>query len=321
MKYLVTGGAGYVGSVVTTMLLEGGHEVVVLDDLATNDANGIPAGATVERGRVQDSADVLDPGFDGVFHFAGLIANGESMEKPEIYWDANVSGTLALLEAMRKSDVGTLVFSSSASVYGNPSELPVTETAVTRPTSTYGANKLAADYAITSYAIAHGLAAVSLRYFNVAGAWKDASGLWHGERHDPETHLIPIILACAAGDRDKLQIYGTDYDTADGTCVRDYIHVADLARAHLLAVDKAEAHRHRIYNLGNGNGFSNREVLAAAQRVTGRDIPALDAPRRPGDPATLVASSAAAERDLGWRPDRPALEDIIADAWEFYQRG
>ncbi|ADD40604.1 UDP-glucose 4-epimerase GalE [Stackebrandtia nassauensis] len=321
MKYLVTGGAGYVGSVVATMLLEAGHEVVVLDDLSTNGDTGIPAGATVVRGRIHEAAEVLDDSFDGVLHFAGYIANGESMAKPDIYWDVNVVGTLSLLNAMHAAGVRSLVFSSSASVYGNPSELPATENAITRPTSTYGANKLAADYAITNYCTAFDIAAVSLRYFNVAGAWKDASGVWHGERHDPETHLIPLILAAANGDRGALKLYGEDYDTPDGTCVRDYIHVADLARAHLLALANQQPGEHQIYNLGNGNGFSNREVIAAVERVTGLTVPFKPAPRRPGDPDTLVASSAKAAAELGWRPEKPSLDDIIADAWEFYRHG
>ena len=217
MKYLVTGGAGYVGSVVATMLLEAGHEVIVLDDVSTNSADGAPAGAKLVRDRVHNAAEVLDSSFDGVFHFAGYIAAGESMDKPDIYWDANVVGTLALLEAMRAAGVGNLVFSSSAAVYGDPSELPVTENAITQPASTYGANKLTADFAVSSYCTAYDLAAVSLRYFNVAGAWRDASGVWHGERHDPETHLIPLALAAAARDRGALKLFGEDYDTPDGT--------------------------------------------------------------------------------------------------------
>ncbi|MGH8875996.1 MAG: UDP-glucose 4-epimerase GalE [Stackebrandtia sp.] len=319
MKYLVTGGAGYVGSVVATMLLEAGHEVVVLDDVSTNSDTGVPGGAKLVRDRVHNAAEILDSSFDGVFHFAGYIAAGESMAKPEIYWDANVIGSLALLEAMRAAGVANLVFSSSAAVYGNPSQLPVTEKAITRPTSTYGANKLTVDYAITNYCDAYGLAAASLRYFNVAGAWRDAAGIWHGERHDPETHLIPLALAAANGDRDALKLYGEDYDTPDGTCVRDYIHVADLADAHLLALGNQRPGEHRFYNLGNGNGFSNREVIAAVERVTGLEVPFEKAPRRAGDPATLFASSDKAAAELNWRPQKPTLDAIVADAWEFYK--
>jgi UDP-glucose 4-epimerase len=293
MKYLVTGGAGYIGSIVATMLLEEGHEVVVLDDCSTGAAERVPAGAELVRGRVQEAAEVLDPSFDGVLHFAGLIAAGESMQKPDIYWEANTAGTFALLEAMRESNVRTLVFSSTAAVYGNPLEIPIREEAVKAPTNTYGATKLSADMAIASECIAYGLAAVSLRYFNVVGAYKDRSGLWHGENHDPETHIIPLALEAAAGKRDQFTVFGEDYDTQDGTCVRDYIHVADLADAHLLALRAAAAGEHRIYNLGNGNGFTNKQVVETVKRVTGADFPVAYADRRAG------AGRREAEREPG----------------------
>lgn len=321
MKYLVTGGAGYIGSIVATMLIEANHEVVVLDDCSTGDAAAVPSGAKLVPASVHQAASVLDSQFDAVVHFAGLIAAGESMSDPEIYWHANTTGTLALLAAMRDAGIGSLVFSSTAAVYGDPDELPLTENATTRPTNTYGATKLAADNAIASYCTAYGLAATSLRYFNVVGAYRDASGDWHGERHEPETHLIPLALKAVAGERDELSLYGSDYDTPDGTCVRDYIHVADLARAHLLALESQQPGAHRIYNLGNGLGFSNRQVLDAVGQVTGRTVPVQQAARRPGDPAKLVASSALAEKDLRWRPEKPNLVDIVADAWEFYQNG
>ncbi|GAA4908654.1 UDP-glucose 4-epimerase [Stackebrandtia albiflava] len=320
-KYLVTGGAGYIGGIVATMLLEAGHEVVVLDDCSTGHAEAVPAGAKLVTASVHEAASVLTGDFDGVFHFAGLIAAGESMTEPEKYWHVNTTGTLALLTAMRAAGVPRLVFSSTAAVYGNPAELPVTESAVTAPTSTYGATKLAADHAVASYAGAYGLAAVSLRYFNVVGAYRDLGGRWHGERHLPETHLIPLALAAATGTGGPLRLYGEDYDTPDGTCVRDYIHVADLARAHLLAVDAAVPGRHLVYNLGNGVGFSNREVLDTVGRVTGRPVPVEAAPRRPGDPATLVAASHRAETELGWRRHHPDLTDMVADAWEFHRHG
>lgn len=319
MKYLVTGGAGYIGSIVATMLLEAGHDVVVLDNCSTGSAERVPDGAALVRKDVKDAAEVLDPSFDGVLHFAGLIAAGESMVKPEIYWEANTTGTFALLDAMREANVKTLVFSSTAAVYGNPLEVPIKEDAVKAPTSTYGATKLASDMAIASEVTAHGLAAVSLRYFNVVGAYEDRSGVWHGENHDPETHIIPIAFEAAAGKRESFGLFGEDYPTPDGTCVRDYIHVADLADAHLLALQAAEAGEHKIYNLGNGNGFSNKEVVATVKRITGTDFPVTIGPRRPGDPAELVASSERANIELGWKPSRDTLDRMVADAWKYYQ--
>lgn len=323
MKLLVTGGAGYVGSAVARLLVDAGHEVVVLDDLSRNDASQVPAGAHLVQARIHDAATVLTPdaGFDAVLHFAGLIAAGESMAHPELHWDNNTVGSLALLDAMRAAGVKRLVFSSTAATYGDPSELPLTETAVTKPVNTYGATKLAVDMAIASEAHAHDLAAVSLRYFNVAGALVLADGSMIGERHDPETHLIPIALQVAAGQREKLAIFGDDYPTPDGTCIRDYIHVGDLAQAHLLALDAARPGEHRIYNLGNGTGFSCKEVVDAVREVTGHPLPVEMAPRRPGDPAELVASSAKARAELGWTPAKPDLRDIVADAWTFFRSG
>ncbi|GGQ41457.1 UDP-glucose 4-epimerase GalE [Couchioplanes caeruleus subsp. azureus] len=321
VKLLVTGGAGYVGSVTSRLLLDAGHEVVVLDNLSTGFREAVAPDATFVEADIADAASVLTPdsGFDAVLHFAGLIAAGESMVKPELYWDHNVTRSLALLEAVRAARVPRLVFSSTAAVYGNPTELPITESATKAPTNTYGATKLTFDFALTSEAFAHGLAAVSLRYFNVAGALIRADGTAIGERHDPETHLIPIALQAAAGKRDKLQLFGDDYPTIDGTCVRDYIHVADLARAHLLALDAATGGEHKIYNLGNGNGFSNRQVVEVARDVTGAALDVEVAPRRDGDPATLVASSERARDELGWVPEKATLQDMIGDAWEFYR--
>ena len=321
MKLLVTGGAGYVGSVTSRLLLDAGHEVVVLDNLSTGVRTAVAPDATFVQADITDAAAVLTPGsgFDAVLHFAGLIAAGESMVKPEIYWQHNVIGSLALLDAVRAAGVPRMVFSSTAAVYGNPTELPITESAVKAPTNTYGATKLAFDFALTSEAFAHGLAAVSLRYFNVAGAYIRPDGTAIGERHDPETHLIPIALQVAAGKRDKLQLFGDDYPTPDGTNVRDYIHVEDLARAHLLALDAAVRSEHRIYNLGNGNGFSNRQVVEVAREVTGAELPVEIAPRREGDPASLVASSRKAADELGWVPAKNTLPDMIGDAWDFYR--
>ncbi|MGV9787139.1 UDP-glucose 4-epimerase GalE [Streptomyces sp. NPDC003435] len=312
MKYLVTGGAGYVGSVVAQHLLEAGHEVTVLDNLSTGFRAGVPAGAAFIEGDIRDAAKWLDPSFDGVLHFAAFSQVGESVVKPEKYWQNNVGGTMALLTAMREAGVHRLVFSSTAATYGEPEKVPIPESAPTRPTNPYGASKLAVDHMITSEAHAHGLAAVSLRYFNVAGAYGP-----YGERHDPESHLIPLVLQVAQGRRDAISVYGDDYPTPDGTCVRDYIHVADLADAHLLALGAARSGEHLICNLGNGNGFSVREVVETARAVTGHPIPEVTAPRRAGDPAVLVASADTARATLGWNPSRADLAGIIADAWEF----
>ncbi|WP_343447892.1 UDP-glucose 4-epimerase GalE [Micromonospora schwarzwaldensis] len=302
------------------MLLDHGHQVTVLDDLRTGHREALAPDATHVDLPVHEAARVLTPdaGFDGVLHFAALIAAGESMIRPELYWHTNTVGSIALIDAVRAARVPRMVFSSTAAVYGNPTELPIPETAVKAPTNTYGATKLAVDMALTSEAVAHELGAVSLRYFNVAGAYlRDGTAI--GERHDPETHLIPIALDVAAGRREKLQLFGDDYPTVDGTCVRDYIHVEDLARAHLLALDAATPGRHRIYNLGNGNGFTNRQVVDVVREVTGHPVPVEVAPRREGDPAELVASSALARDELGWVPAKATLHDMIGDAWAFYR--
>ncbi|WP_406727171.1 UDP-glucose 4-epimerase GalE [Streptomyces sp. GD-15H] len=314
-KYLVTGGAGYVGSVVAQHLLEAGHEVVVLDNLSTGLREAVPDGASFLEGDIRGAATWLDPSFDGVLHFAAFSQVGESVVRPEKYWENNVGGTMALLEAMRSAGVRRLVFSSTAATYGEPEQVPILESAPTRPTNPYGASKLAVDHMITGEAAAHGLGAVSLRYFNVAGAYGQ-----YGERHDPESHLIPLVLQVAQGRREAISVYGDDYPTPDGTCVRDYIHVADLAEAHLLALTAAAAGEHLICNLGNGNGFSVREVVETVRQVTGHPIPEVVAPRRGGDPAVLVASAATAREKLGWKPSRADLTGIVADAWEFAQR-
>ncbi|MFD7507490.1 UDP-glucose 4-epimerase GalE [Streptomyces sp. NPDC059850] len=314
-KYLVTGGAGYVGSVVAAHLLEAGHQVTVLDDLSTGHREGVPEGAEFIEGRIQDAAKWLDASYDGVLHFAASSQVGESVVDPEKYWINNVGGTTALLAAMRDAGVRTLVFSSTAATYGEPDEVPITEDAATAPTNPYGATKLAVDHMISGECAAHGLAAVSLRYFNVAGAYGT-----YGERHEPESHLIPLVLQVAQGRREAISVFGDDYPTPDGTCVRDYIHVADLADAHLLALTGASTGEHLICNLGNGNGFSVREVIETVRQVTGHPIPEVIADRRGGDPAVLVASAERAKDRLGWRPGRADLRGIVADAWEFAQR-
>lgn len=316
MKLLVTGGAGYVGSVCTALLVERGHQVTVLDDLSTGHADAVsPSARFVEGDVATHAAALLAEGMDGVLHFAAKSLVGESVEHPELYWFGNVVTSLKLLEAVRAAGTPRLVFSSTAATYGEPEQIPITEDAPTRPTNPYGATKLAIDHAITSYANAHGLAAVSLRYFNVAGAH---GGL--GERHIVETHLIPLVLQVVTGQREHITIYGDDWPTPDGTCLRDYIHVRDLAEAHLLALEHATAGAHRIYNLGTGTGFSVVEVIEACRRVTGHPIPAQVAARRTGDPAVLVASSARATADLGWRPELTSLDTIVGDAWQLIQQ-
>jgi UDP-glucose 4-epimerase len=321
MKLLVTGGTGYVGAVVVAQLVAAGHDVTVVDDLSTGHVDTVPPQVTFHRLGIHDVANVLTAaaGFDGVLHFAAKIAAGESVQRPELYWHTNLAGSLVLLEAVRAAAVPRLVFSSTAAVYGNPVSVPIAEEAAVAPTNPYGWTKLAVDAAIGHACAAHGLGGVSLRYFNVAGAALPDGGPALGERHEPETHLIPIALEVAAGRREKLQIFGDDYPTPDGSCVRDYIHVEDLAAAHLLAVAAAEPGRHKVYNLGNGNGFSNKQVVKVVRAVTGAPVPVSSAPRRPGDPAELVASSARAKAELGWVPAKPDLHDIVADAWTFFR--
>ncbi|HEY2308766.1 MAG TPA: UDP-glucose 4-epimerase GalE [Streptosporangiaceae bacterium] len=330
MKLLVTGGAGYIGSVVAAMALREGHQVAVLDDLSTGHADAVPGSAAFTQGLVRDQAQaMLADGVDAVLHFAAKSLVAESVAKPSLYWDHNLGGSLALLEAMRQTGVARIVFSSTAAVYGEPERTPIEETARARPTSPYGASKLAVDTALAEHARMHKAAAVSLRYFNVAGAAAGPDGRWLGERHHPETHLIPSILAVALGgvkwDSEGgmgrwagggVRLFGDDYPTPDGTCVRDYIHVTDLARAHMLALEACVPGEHRVYNLGSGAGFSNTEVLSACREVTGREIPSQFAPRRPGDPAVLVASSGRIQAELGWRAER-GLATMVADAWRF----
>ena len=317
MRLLVTGGAGYIGSIVASHLLAAGHEVVVLDNLERGHREAVPPGAKLVIADLLERdalGEVMEEGFDGVLHFAALALVSESVSHPERYYRTNVGGTLNLLEAMVAAGVGRLVFSSTCAVYGQPDEVPISEDAPPRPVNAYGASKLAVDMMIGHLCLAHELGAVSLRYFNVAGA----SGHL-GEDHDPETHLIPNILRAAMGTNPFVEIYGTDYPTHDGTAIRDYIHIDDLSVAHLLALDAARPKEHQIFNLGNGSGFSVREVIAAAQAVTGTEIPTKEAPRRPGDPPMLVAASQRIRAALEWEARKPGLEEIVADAWAFAQ--
>jgi UDP-glucose 4-epimerase len=315
MRLLVTGGAGYVGSIVARHLLLGGHDVVVLDNMSRGHRQAVPEGAELVMVDLLDREALdaaTDRGFDAVLHFAALSLVGESGTYPELYYRTNIGGTLNLLEAMRAAEVPRLVFSSTAAVYGQPEEVPIPETAPTRPTNTYGRSKLSVDWMIGDFCRAHGLGAVSLRYFNVAGA---SEGL--GEDHDPETHLIPNVLRAALGTNPFVEIFGADYPTPDGTAIRDYIHIDDLAEAHVLALGAAEPARHAVFNLGTGTGCSVREVISAAERVTRREIPVREAPRRPGDPPMLVASSERIRAELGWQTRKPGLEEMVGDAWAF----
>lgn len=314
MKLLVTGGAGYVGSVCAAVLVEQGHDVTIIDNFSTGNREAVPSQATIVEGDVRDKASevLAQGGFEGVIHFAARSLVGESVQKPDEYWQHNLVTTLALLDAMRANDVNNLVFSSTAATYGEPKEVPITEDFPTQPTNPYGASKLAIDYAITSYANAFGLGATSLRYFNVAGAYGNI-----GENREVETHLIPLVLQVALGHRDKIMMFGDDWPTKDGTNVRDYIHIRDLADAHLLALESNTPGKHRIFNLGSGEGYSVKEVIETCREVTGHEIPAEVAPRRAGDPAVLIASSEKAMKELGWKPTRTDLRTIVEDAWAF----
>jgi UDP-glucose 4-epimerase len=317
MRLLVTGGAGYIGSIVAQSLVARGDDVTVLDSLARGHREAVPQGAAFVEADLLDQDALraaLAGGFDGVLHFAALALVAESVEHPERYYRGNVVGSLNLLDAMREAGIGRLVFSSTCATYGEPDTVPISEDEPNKPVNSYGSSKLAVDRMLADEARAHGLAAVSLRYFNVAGA-----GGALGEDHEPETHLIPLILQAAAGTREYVSIFGTDYPTPDGTAVRDYIHVEDLAVAHLLALEKAEPGRHDIYNLGTGTGYSVREVIDAVKRVTGRQFEVREQPRRAGDPPALVAANAKAREGLGWTPER-SLDEMVADAWAWHQQ-
>jgi UDP-glucose 4-epimerase len=318
LRILVTGGAGYIGGTVAQLLLDQGHQVVIYDNLCHGHRSMVPAQTEFVQGELADRATlekILHNRIDGVMHFAALIEAGESMQRPEIYFRNNSASTLSLLEAMLATGVTRLVFSSTAAVYGEPESTPIREDAPLRPTNAYGESKLLVEQMLNWLNRIHGFRYASLRYFNVAGAIKD-----RGEAHEPESHLIPLILDVALGRRPSIKIFGQDYPTPDGTCIRDYIHVHDLARAHLLAFNVLDQHTRLIYNLGNGIGFTVREVIESARRVTGHPIPVLEEPRRPGDPAVLIASSEKIGNELGWKPEYTKLDDIMSSAWKWHQQ-
>jgi UDP-glucose 4-epimerase len=333
VRTLVTGGAGYVGGTVAALLAAQGHEPTVFDNLCHARRDMVPEGVEFIEGDLADrglvekifkTAKSEGRPFDNVLHFAALIEAGESMVRPEIYFRNNTASTLALLEAIIAEGPRRFVFSSTAAVYGEPEFVPIKEDARLKPTNVYGESKLLVETMLNWFHAIHGLRSVSLRYFNVAGAPESAEGITRGEDHEPESHLIPLILDVALGRRHSIRIYGDDYPTPDGTCIRDYIHVSDLADAHLLAVKALESEAagksRLIFNLGNGQGFSVREVIESARRVTGHAIPAELHPRRAGDPAVLVASSEKAIRELGWKPRYTQLDDIVRTAWIWHQK-
>ena len=335
VKILVTGGAGYIGGTVAELLAENGHQAVIFDNLSHGRRDLLPSGVEFVEGELADrpalenlftAAKALGQPFDGVLHFAALIEAGESMVHPEQFFRNNTASTLSLLEAILAHGPRRLVFSSTAAVYGEPEAVPIPESARLLPINAYGESKLLVEQMLGWFHRIHGLRSASLRYFNVAGAagaLEGPGGITRGEAHEPESHLIPLVLDVALGRRPSIRIYGDDYPTPDGTCIRDYIHVSDLADAHLLALNALEtapaAHGRLIFNLGNGQGFSVREVIESARRVTGHPIPAEIHPRRSGDPAVLVASSEKAIRELGWKPRYTHLDDIVRTAWIWHQ--
>ncbi|MGA2358444.1 MAG: UDP-glucose 4-epimerase GalE [Terriglobales bacterium] len=319
MRVLVTGGAGYIGSVVAEELLQAGHQVVVFDNLSRGHRQAVPKNAELVVGDLADRA-CLDQllrsrAMDAVMHFAALIEAGESMKAPEEFFRNNTSNALTLLEAMLAARIKRFVFSSTAALFGNPERIPIDEDDPVLPTNAYGESKLLVERMLAWFHQIHGLRYASLRYFNAAGASRPDQG----EAHQPETHLIPRILQVALGRAEHVNIFGTDYPTPDGTCVRDYIHVGDLARAHLLALQALENSSPLIYNLGNGQGFSVREVVEVARSVTGHPVPVIESARRAGDPAVLIASSEKIRRDLGWQPRFPDLKSIVESAWQWHR--
>jgi UDP-glucose 4-epimerase len=320
MNILVIGCAGYIGSHILRVMARHGHTCVAVDDLCKGHAPAV-GNATLVTADASDRpalvAAMRQHKIDLVIHMAAFIEAGESVQQPDKYFRNNTIIGLTLLDAMREAGVKRVVFSSTAAVYGQPERVPIEETDRLEPINPYGASKLCVEYMLRAYAGAYGLGCVALRYFNVAGADPDGT---IGEDHSPETHLIPLVLQVPLGKRPGVKIFGDDYDTPDGTCIRDYIHVMDLAEAHRLAAQAIEPGVTKAYNLGNGEGFSVRQIIDACRKVTGKPIPAEDAPRRPGDPARLIASSAKAQKELGWRPKYPDVETIIAHAWNWHRK-
>ena len=316
MKILVVGGAGYIGSICTELLLDEGHEAAVFDNLGEGHRRAVESrakfieGDLADREKIHATLSTIRP--DAVMHFAASALVGESMRDPSKYFRNNISNGLNLLDAMVATRVGRLVFSSTCAIFGPPERVPIDETASARPINPYGESKLAYEKILRWYDEIHGLKFVSLRYFNAAGA----SGSF-GEDHRIETHLVPNVLKVALGQKPHVEIYGNDYETPDGTCIRDYIHIVDLARAHILALGAAKS---EFYNLGTGGGSSVREVIAACQKITGRKIDIVEKPRRPGDPPRLIASSEKIKRDLGWQPQFESLDAIIESAWKWHQK-
>ncbi len=319
MRILVTGGAGYIGSVTVEMLLASGHGVVVLDNLTRGHREAVAREARFVQGDVRETESVAgllgEERIDCVMHFCASSLVGESMAHPERYFTNNVTGMVSLLDAMTAANVPRIIFSSSAAVYGEPEQVPIEEEASVRPTNPYGETKAIAERLLSWMRQVHGLRYATLRYFNAAGASQE-----RGEDHTPETHLIPLALAAAAGESPPLPVFGRDYPTPDGTCVRDYIHVRDLAAAHIRALERLDSLEETTFNLGNGAGYSVLEVIRSVERVTGRPVPVEDAPRRAGDPARLVASSARARAALGWDPQLGELDRIVSDAWQWKLR-
>ncbi|MHC4445383.1 MAG: UDP-glucose 4-epimerase GalE [Planctomycetota bacterium] len=320
MRILVPGGAGYVGSHCVKDLCEHGHEVVVFDNLSKGHRSAVPSDARLIEGDLGDrkalKSAISSVQFDAVVHFAALIEVGESVTEPLAFYRNNLSNTLSLLELIRESGIRRLVFSSTAAVYGMPDSSPITEDTPRLPINPYGRSKLAVEWMLADSASAWGLGSCSLRYFNACGATGDGS---IGEDHDPESHLIPLVLQVALGQRPQVSIFGTDYDTRDGTCIRDYVHVEDLASGHRLAIERIEPGRAQAFNIGTGAGHSVREVVAAARRVTGQDLLVEEAARRPGDAPELVADASRISKELGWQPAWTNIEDIVASAWRWHE--
>jgi UDP-glucose 4-epimerase len=317
MKIFLTGGAGYIGSAATQILLEAGHQVTVYDSLVSGYRAAIPPQATFIHADLVDgpavAAALSSDQFDAVMHFAAFIEAGESMKDPGKYFHNNTVLSMGLIEACIQADIKRFVLSSTAAVYAS-SDVPLDEGAPLEPTNVYGQTKLMIEQTLEWYCQIHGMRYAALRYFNAAGALKE-----RGEAHQPESHLVPLVLRVALGQREDIEIYGTDYPTPDGTCIRDYIHIADLIHAHLLALDALDQHEKLIYNLGNGAGYSVREVIETARGVTGHPIPIVETNRRPGDAPRLVASSEKIQRELGWKPATPDLKDIVASAWDWHR--